>query len=215
MYPAHYHLRNNMEKKSKKLPPLPSSNRFNFSRNRFSLSHFPQDRNRNYVLVHWAGVCFVVLLTLMAVSVLATTIAMVVWYLWETLMDYFIDVLVIIDSYFDYCWQVIIMVLLEGNVSPELAKILAGSYGQVLHAVGKFFNRTMEATKESFPSIINPVPKGNVMDADVKSQGNAYTVTAFQVDLANYILFVAIITYLLYRFARYRQVRQEEEAIVR
>lgn len=198
VFPKEYKLRNSSEKKQKsKLPPLPSNRNFTVTR-------INRDRNRNYVLVHWAGVCFVVLLCVMAISILATTVGMLLWYLWETFMDYFIDGLVSINGYFDYSWQLIIMILMEKSdeISPELAKMLLGSFGQVLHAVGKLFNRTIENAKDL----------SQMGDLGTKKENTqySYTVSAFQVDLANYVLVMGFVTYLIYRFARYRQARQVE-----
>ena len=208
VFPKEYNQRKAMEKKNrKKLPPLPSSGSFTFTR-------FNRDRNRNYVLIHWAGVCFVVLLIVMAISILATTVGMLLWYLWETFMDYFIDGLVSVNGYFDYSWQLIIMILLEKSdeISPELAKMLAGSFGQVLHAVGKLFNRSVENPLDF--SVLNTAGPEESSSSESAAQIN-YVISAFQVDLANYILVMCVVTYLIYRFARYRQARQVEATQLR
>lgn len=163
-------------------------------------------RSRNIILAHWAGVCFVVLLVMLAVAILATTVGMVLWYLWEITMDYFIELVVIVDDAFNSAWETVVLTLFEGGVSPQTAKVMMGSFGHVLHTFGKFFNKSLEKAAEL------AAEHGAKGKAKVQ-EGYQYLSSAMQADIANYVLIMGIVTYIVYKFAKYRQAALEARVI--
>ncbi len=198
-FPDEYKARNKIEKKIRnKLPPLPSSGQLNLSSALRGLRS-PAAQGRNLILAQIAGVCFVALLIILAAAVLTTTIAMVLWYLWELSTDVVIECAVKLNNFFDQVWNTGIVVLLEGNVSPELAKILLGSFGQALYAFGRLFNKSLE---------INKVDGEEAHSATSSGWSSPhYLSAAMQADVANYALIMGFVTYLIYRLARYRLAR--------
>ena len=211
-FPEEYRSRKLAEKKAGgKLPPLPST------KNSLSLSQLRRARsrgsNRNLLLANLAGVCFVALLAILGASVLVTTVAMVLWYLWEVLLSATLDTVIHVNHFFDTAWTTMVTFLLEGHVTAQEAKILLGSFGQVLYAFGKLYNETQikieELKKSSFVASMSRTTEKSNTEEPVDNGLDSYIPKSMQADIANYLLIMSVCTYLIYHLARYCLGRQE------
>lgn len=207
-FPDEYRSRRAAEKKvGRKLPPLPSTDILSLSQLRRARS-----RGNNLILAHLAGVCFVTLLAILAMVVLVATVGMVLWYLWEVFMEVAIDSMISFNNFFDTAWTTLVSFLLEGNISAQEAKILLGSFGQMLYAFGKLYNQTQEKLQELRDSGF-----GNSDVAEEESYTSSmqsfehYIPKAVQTDIVNYLLIMSFVTYLIYRLARHILHGQEAD----
>jgi hypothetical protein len=203
MFPEEISKRKSIERKGhEKLPPLP-----NYKNHLLPpLSRRSRYWNRNtprgsFVLAHWAGVCFVVMMMMLGICILATTVAVCAWYIWEVSVDVVIEIAVNVNRLFDSVWQAVTELLPEGNITPEMAKLLAGSFGQLLHAIGRLFN----GSEPPLDSGVN----GGALEGQ-ESNSAPFLTDAQQADIANYFLVCGLMTYMIYRLAKFCQARRED-----
>lgn len=148
--------------------------------------------------------------------VLITTVGMVLWYLWEVFMEVAIDCVLSINDFFDTAWTTFVSLLLEGHVSAQEAKILLGSFGQVLYAFGKLFNQTQEklqSFRDSGFGISEMAGEESYLGSVKSAAFDHYIPKAVQTDIANYLLIMSVVTYFIYRLASHILRRQQAERL--
>ena len=110
------------------------------------------------------------------------------------------------------------MVWLEGRISPDMAKNLVGSFGQVAHGFARLFNHTAGggARKQSEPMASSdpgsPATNHNIelsiKENRIQSESHHTLPLAFQADVANFLFLSGLVVFVIYRIARHRQARQ-------
>ncbi len=108
------------------------------------------------------------------------------------------------------------MVWLEGRISPDMAKNLMGSFGQVAHGFARLFNHTTVggARKQNEPMAgvdSGGNPSNHNIEESIKDnriQSEHSLPLAFQADVANFLFLSGLIVFVIYRIARHRQARQ-------
>ncbi|ELU04313.1 hypothetical protein CAPTEDRAFT_223896 [Capitella teleta] len=208
-FPQEYRARKKVEKKLRnKLPPLPGCASGPL---RFFQTSVQRYRNRRAsMLTMWSGACFVLLLMIFGFTVFATTVGFFLWYLLEVAMDIFIDVFMEMNNFFDRAWQALIILCIEGQVPEQVNTMLAGSVRRMFASFGKLANRTKTFLNDGeiyeYGEVgVNMRDHVANMRDHVANETSQLLSRMAQASVANYLLVAALMTYMVYRLARYMQ----------
>jgi len=109
-------------------------------------------------------------------------------------MDIVMNIIVYGNQLYDNIWNTLMSYMLDKSISPQQIKILMGSFGQFLNALGRLFNSTKQ----------DELAKNRVQ---AKFHEKALPLTSIQVDVTNYIIVMGFMTFLIFQLARYVQRR--------
>ena len=168
-----------------------------------------------------SAVCFVILFMMAGFTVFATTVGFVAWYLLEVAMDLLVDVTLEIQTFSELLKTCLILFCIDGRLSPEKWQSLYDSAGRVVGAFSKLvksrnnslyhatvFSGNTEADSASFPGA-GAAEQTTMSSAPTHNDYSYQTVWKItQQYIANYVVFGCLVTFVLYKFAKYMQARR-------
>ena len=139
LFPDEVYSRKKLERKNRTGHlPLPGGQvgMFQLFRRR---QYAPDQRSDHYFMT---SVVLVLLLTMIAFTILATTVGVVVTYLVELFVDVGAELLDDVNSFFNYATQMLIVFCVEGNIPQDLSKQWLVCVHRIINDIARIANRT-------------------------------------------------------------------------
>ena len=166
--------------------------------------------NGGNVFAMWAGVCFVILFMMLGFTVFATTIGFVAWYFLELAMDMTVDLVLEMQSFSELFKTSIVVFCIDGGLTPEKWHQLYDAAGRVLGAFTKLVH-TRNESEVGIPEWLMSSYRGVASSSYSSEAANkAYHMLwkMTQTHIANYVVFGCLVTFIMYRLAKYMQARR-------
>lgn len=166
------------------------------------------------VLTMWAGVCFVLLFMMLGFTVFATTVGFVAWYLLEVAMELLVDLTLELQTFSEVLKTSCILFCIDGGLSAEKRKTLWDSASRVAGAFTKLMRSRSLSNFTATDALYPTGENAGSSSAQGGSSGGANDMTyealwkVTQTYIANYVVLGCLVTFLLYRLAKYMQTRR-------
>ena len=202
LFPSEYQERHKLERKKRRhRASLPGTNG---GRGR------PGRRGNNGAqnsLTTCAGVCFVLLFMMGGFTIFATTVGFCAWYLLETAMALLVDLTLEIQTFTEVLKTCLILCCVDGGLSREKWRSLYDSAARVAGAFTRLV-RSRNSTSHIQSAAVDTL----LLSEPQTSAQTDYSYHALwkgtQHYIANYVVFGCLVTFVLYKFAKYIQARR-------
>ena len=149
------------------------------------------------------SVCLVLLLTMVAFTILATTVSVVVTYVVEMFVDTGVELLEDVNWLVSYTTQMIGVYFIEGTVPQELRKLCMARVSRIIDNIVRIANRTI---KDDSRGVDGDLDDHRGLHTSYYTQNMLSRMA--QSNVANTILLSCLGLYLMYKLLNRRQLNR-------